>query len=212
MSTTAQQHSPGTGLGKRRLGVPALVFMIIAASAPLTVVAGGVTSNYAVTGLPGIPLSFLVLGAVLLVFTVGYSAMSQHVHNAGAFYAYIARGLSKPLGVGAAWVALVAYNAMQIGIYGMFGFALSSFITGLTGAEPAWWACALGAWVVVAALGVNKVDLSAKVLGALVALEFLVVIVYDLISVAAAPEGITAASLAPSGLFTAGVEIGRAHV
>ena len=205
MSLTAQQRSPGTALGQRRLGVPALVFMIIAASAPLTVVAGGVTSNYAVTGLPGIPLSFIILGAVLLLFTVGYSAMSQHVHNAGAFYAYIARGLGRPAGVGAAWVALVAYNAMQIGIYGMFGFALSSFITGLSGAEPAWWICALGAWAVVAVLGVCKVDLSAKVLGALVALEFLVVIVYDLISVAAAPEGITAASLAPSGLFTAGV-------
>ena len=204
MSTTAQQRSPGTGLGQRRLGVPALVFMIIAASAPLTVVAGGVTSNYAVTGLPGIPLSFIVLGAVLLVFSVGYSAMSQHVHNAGAFYAYIARGLGKPAGVGAAWVALLAYNAMQIGIYGMFGFATSSFITGLTGAEPAWWLCALGAWAVVAVLGVNTVDLSAKVLGALVALEFLVVIVYDLLSVAAAPEGISTATLAPSGLFTAG--------
>ena len=205
MSTTAQQHSPGTGLGQRRLGVPALVFMIIAASAPLTVVAGGVTSNYAVTGLPGIPLSFIVLGAVLLLFSVGYSAMSQHVHNAGAFYAYVARGLGKPAGVGAAWVALLAYNAMQIGIYGMFGFAASSFITGLTGAEPSWWLCALAAWAVVAVFGVNKVDLSAKALGALVALEFLVVIVYDLLSVAAAPEGISAASLAPSGLFTAGV-------
>lgn len=205
MSSSLQQRSPGTSLGHRRLGVPALVFMIIAASAPLTVVAGGVTSNYAVTGLPGIPLSFVVLGAVLLLFTVGYSAMSQHVHNAGAFYAYIARGLGKPAGVGAAWVALVAYNAMQIGIYGMFGFALSSFIAGLTGAEPAWWLCALAAWVVVAVLGVNRVDLSAKVLGALVALEFLVVIIYDLLSVAAAPEGVSAASLAPSGLFTAGV-------
>ena len=53
-------------LGARRLGVPSLVFMIIAASAPLTVVAGGVPSNFAVTGLLGIPLSFLVLGVVLL--------------------------------------------------------------------------------------------------------------------------------------------------
>lgn len=204
-SSLQQQRSPGTGLGQRRLGVPALVFMIIAASAPLTVVAGGVTSNYAVTGLTGIPLSFIVLGAVLLLFTVGYSAMSQHIHNAGAFYAYIARGLGKPVGVGAAWVALVAYNAMQIGIYGMFGFALSSFIGGLTGAAPAWWLCAAAGWAVVAVLGVNKVDLSARVLGTVVALEFLVVIVYDLLSVAGAPEGISAASLAPSGLFTAGV-------
>ncbi|GAA3679459.1 APC family permease [Arthrobacter ginkgonis] len=192
-------------LGQRRLGVPALVFMIIAASAPLTVVAGGVTSNFAVTGLLGIPLSFVVLGAVLLLFSVGYSAMSQHVHNAGAFYAYIARGLGKPAGVGAAWVALLSYNAMQIGIYGLFGFALSSFIGGFTGADLPWWACALVGWVVVGVLGVNKVDLSAKVLGLLVALEFLVVIVYDVFALGTAPEGVGGQSLAPGSLFTAGV-------
>ncbi|CEA07339.1 Amino acid permease [Arthrobacter saudimassiliensis] len=195
----------GTGLGQRRLGVPALVFMIIAASAPLTVVAGGVTSNYAVTGLLGIPLSFLVLGAVLVLFSVGYSAMSRHVHNAGAFYAYIARGLGRPAGVGAAWIALTAYNAMQIGIYGMFGFALSSFLGGVTGSDVPWWACALAAWLIVGLLGVNKVDLSAKVLGVLVALEFLVVIVYDVAALGAAPEGLSTQSLMPGSLFGAGV-------
>ncbi|WP_372698854.1 APC family permease [Arthrobacter sp. JSM 101049] len=192
-------------LGQRRLGIPALVFMIIAASAPLTVVAGGVTSNYAVSGLLGIPLSFVVLGAVLVLFAVGYLAMSRHVHNAGAFYAYISRGLGKPAGVGSAWVALMAYNAMQIGINGLFGFALSSFLANLAGLEIPWWVCSLGGWLLVGILGINKVDLSAKVLGILVALEFLVVIVYDIFAFGAAPEGVSSASLEPSALFATGV-------
>ena len=135
-TSTETTGTRASGLGKRTLGVPALVFMIIAASAPLTVVAGGVTSNYAVTGVLGIPLSFIVLGVVLLVFAVGYTAMSQHVQNAGAFYAYVARGLGKPTGIGAAWVALVSYNAMQIGIYGMFGFALADFLGTTFGLPP----------------------------------------------------------------------------
>lgn len=205
LQSTHLEAPASAGLGRRRLGVPALVFMIIAASAPLTVVAGGVTSNYAVSGLLGIPLSFVVLGVVLLVFSVGYTAMSRHVHNAGAFYAYIARGLGKPAGIGAAWIALVSYNAMQIGIYGLFGFALSSFLGGFTGTEIPWWLSAAAGWIVVALLGVNKVDLSAKVLGVLVALEFAVVVVYDVLAVGVAPEGVTAASLAPGNLFTAGV-------
>lgn len=192
-------------LGQRRLGIPALVFMIIAASAPLTVVAGGVTSNYAVSGLLGIPLSFVVLGAVLVLFAVGYLAMSRHVHNAGAFYAYISRGLGKPAGVGSAWVALMAYNAMQIGINGLFGFALSSFLANLAGVEIPWWVCSLAGWLLVGILGVNKVDLSAKVLGILVALEFLVVIVYDAFAFGVAPEGVSSTSLEPSALFTTGV-------
>ncbi|MDI3330182.1 MAG: APC family permease [Micrococcus sp.] len=192
-------------LGARRIGVPALVFMIIAASAPLTVMAGGVPSNFAVTSLVGIPLSFVVLGVVLLLFSIGYAAMSRHVHNAGAFYAYIAKGLGKPVGVGASLVAVVSYNCMQIGIAGMFGFALSSFLEGVAGISLPWWACALIAWVAVGVMGINRVDLSAKVLGVVVAAEFLVVIVFDVLSFGVAPEGVTADGLVPDQLFTAGV-------
>lgn len=192
-------------LGARRIGIPSLVFMIIAASAPLTVMAGGVPSNFAVTSLVGIPLSFLVLGVVLILFSIGYAAMSQHVHNAGAFYAYIAKGLGKPVGVGASLVAVVAYNCMQIGIAGLFGFALSSFLAGVAGIALPWWVCALIAWVIVGLMGVNRVDLSAKVLGIVVGLEFLAVIAYDVMAFGAAPEGVTADGLVPDQLFAAGV-------
>lgn len=192
-------------LGARRIGVPGLVFTIIAASAPLTVVAGGVPSNIAVTGLLGIPLSFVVLGVLLLLFSIGYGAMSRHVHNAGAFFAYIAKGLGRPAGVGAAIVALISYNCMQIGIAGMFGFACSSFLGGVLGLSAPWWACALGAWVIVGLLGLNRVDLSAKVLGVIVTAEFLVVVVYDVIGLAAAPKGISADGLLPEQLFATGV-------
>ncbi|EMY34689.1 amino acid permease [Arthrobacter crystallopoietes BAB-32] len=204
---TLQQGQPAAaqGLSKRTLGVPALVFMIIAASAPLTVIAGGTPSNFAVTGVVGIPLSFIVLGACLALFAVGYSAMSAHIRNAGAFYAYIAQGLGRAAGVGAAWVALVAYNAMQIGIYGLFGFASASFIGSKIGSEIPWWATALAGFAIVGWLGVNKVDLSVKVIAVLVGLEFLAVIVFDIVALAVQPEGVSGAGMAPSNLFTAGV-------
>ncbi|MFJ2619461.1 APC family permease [Glutamicibacter sp. NPDC087344] len=176
------------GLEQRKLGVPALVVMIIAASAPLTAVAGGVTTNYAVTGMESVPLSFLVVGAILLVFSIGYTAMSRHIPNAGAFYAYIAQGLGRASGVGAAMIAVVSYNLMQIGIYGMFGFAASSFVNGLLGTGIPWWATALVAWVLVGLLGVNRVDFSVKVLGIVVAAEFLVVIIYNVMAFAISPE------------------------
>ncbi|MEN2743659.1 APC family permease [Sinomonas halotolerans] len=189
----------------RRLGVASVTLMIIAASAPLTVLAGGVTTTYAVTGLLGVPLSYLVLGAILAVFAVGYAAMSRHVTNAGAFYAYAAQGISRPVGVGVALVALTAYNLMQVGIYGVFGFTVSSLLAERFGLDVPWWAAVLACIAVVAVLGVNRVDLSARVLGILVALEFLVVIVYDISAFALAPEGIPAEPLSPSSLFVPGV-------
>ncbi|MGO4806935.1 APC family permease [Arthrobacter sp. 2MCAF15] len=193
------------GLSRRTLGVPALVFMTIAASAPLTVVAGGYPANFAVTGVLGVPLSFLVLGACLTLFTVGYAAMSSRIRNAGAFYAYIAQGLGKRTGVGASFVALTAYNSIQIAVYGLFGFASATFINEKTGADVPWWATAGVAFLVVAWLGINKVDFSVRVVAVMVGLEFLAVIVFDVAAFAVQPEGVSATGLLPSDLFTAGV-------
>ncbi|MEA5456164.1 APC family permease [Sinomonas sp. JGH33] len=207
MSIETSSHSADTSTHTphRRLGVASVTMMIIAASAPLTVLAGGVTTTFAVTGLLGVPLSFLLLGGVLAVFAVGYAAMSRHVTNAGAFYAYVAQGISRPAGVGASLVALMSYNLMQVGIYGLFGFTVSSLVSERFGIDVPWWIPVLACIAVVAVLGVNRVDLSAKVLGALVALEFLVVIVYDVVSFAVAPEGVSAEPLSPASLFVPGV-------
>lgn len=204
-TTVSNGPAAGHGLSKRTLGVPALVVMIIAASAPLTVVGGGVPSNFAVSANLGVPFSFVVLGVCLALFAVGYAAMSSHIRNAGAFYAYIAQGIGRAAGVGAAWVALVSYNAMQVGIYGLFGFALASFVNAKLNTNIPWWVAALVGFVIVGWLGVNKVDFSAKVIGVLVLGEFLAVIVFDVVSLAVRPEGVSGAGLAPSDLFTASV-------
>lgn len=189
----------------RRLGVPAITFMIVAASAPLTVLAGGVTTTFAVTGVLGVPLSFLLLGVTLAIFAVGYAAMSRYITNAGAFYSYVSRGLSRPVGVGVSLVALVSYNAMQIGIYGLLGYQVSSLLDEKFGWNLPWWLPILVCIAIVAAFGVNRVDLSAKVLGVLIACEFIVVIVYDIAAFAVSPEGVSGHALTPAVLFVPGI-------
>jgi len=205
MATTGPTTSTTRTEAHRRLGVLAVAFMIIAASAPLTVVAGGVTSAYSVTHSAGIPFGYLVLAAALAIFAVGYAAMSRFITNAGAFYSYVSQGIGRPAGVGASVLALISYNAMQIGIWGMFGFQVSSFLEAKTGWTSPWWVWVLAGIVVVGILGVNRVDLSAKVLGVLVALEFLAVIVFDVVAFANPAEGFTAAPMTPSALFVPGV-------
>lgn len=194
-------------LARRHLSTTALVFMIIAASAPLTVLAGGVSTNFAVSGLLGVPLGYLTLGVILALFAVGYGAMSSRIQNAGAFYAYIAEGLGVRQGIAAAILALVSYNMMQIGLYGLFGFASANLLAELTGWTVPWWATALIGWAIVGLLGVRSVDLSAKVLGVLVALEFLVVAVVCVISLATAPEGLSTQTLRPEQFFTPGIGV-----
>ena len=48
--------------------------------------------------------------------------MSRRVVNTGAFYTYIARALGKPAGIGAAYVAVVAYAGLTCGLVGAFGY------------------------------------------------------------------------------------------
>src|SRR3954447_5076770 len=166
-------------LHRRRLGVPDLVFFIVAASAPLTAVAGGQAATYLVTGNRGIPFLFIPLGIILSVFAVGYAAMSRHVADAGAFYTYVVRGLGRIPGVGVAFVALVSYNAMQLGIYGLFGVATSAFMADKIGITLDWqWWCLIGG-AIIATLGVLKIDLNARVLGVALILEVIVIVIFD---------------------------------
>jgi amino acid transporter len=194
--TTTQASPPR--LARRRLGVISLIFFTVAASAPLTVLGGGVTTTYAVTGIAGVPLSFLLLGVALALFVVGYAAMSRYVANAGAFYSYLSQGLGRESAVGGAFVALISYNAIQIGLYGLFGAAIEGFIEDKTGFDMPWWAWALCALVVVSFLGASRVDLNARVLAVFLTCEVIAVTVYDIVALAHPASGVSAHGFSPS--------------
>lgn len=194
-------------LERRRLSTASLVFIIIAASAPLTVLAGGIPTNFAVAGLLGVPQTYILLGLLLVLFAVGYTAMSREIQNAGAFYAYVTEGLGNRQGIAAAILALVSYNMMQIGLYGLFGFASANLIMEFTGIGLPWWLTAAAGWLVVALLGVRSVDVSAKILGIVVVLEFVVVLVVDVMALGIAPEGISGEALQASEFFVPGIGV-----
>ena len=201
---TADRQVPG--LRRRRLGVVHLVFFTVAASAPLTVLAGGVTTAYAVAGNQGVALAFLAVAAVLALFAVGYAAMSRHVTNAGAFYSYLAQGLGRSAGVAGSFVALVTYNAIQVALYGLFGSTMSDLVADLVGLRLPWWTWALVAMVGIGWLGMLRVDLNARVLAVFLIAEVLVVVGFDLAGFTRPVDGaITLAPLEPSTLLAPGI-------
>jgi len=200
MAVTPDDTESSTHLQRRSLGVASIVFFVVAASAPLAVVAGGVPVSFAVTTLRGIPLVYVIIAAILLVFTVGYAAMSRHVTNAGAFYTYVSRGLGQAWGVAAALVALVAYNAMQIGIYGLYGFAAASALDQFFGLKVAWYVPVLVTVVVIAILGALQIDLNARVLGFFLIAETAVVLTFDIAGIIKPAQGLTAAPFLPPAL------------
>jgi amino acid transporter len=193
-------------LAKDRLGVPSVVFFVMSAAAPLTVVAGVVTTGYATTQNTGIPFGFVIIAVLLAFFSVGYVAMSRYISNAGAFYTYVTHGLGRPLGVGTAWMALLAYNALQIGLYGIIGFAAAQPLQRWFNVNPQWWIIALVTWAIVAILGLLRVDVNGKVLAVLLCSEIITILVYDIADLAKpAAGGLAMDTLLPSNLFGAGV-------
>jgi amino acid transporter len=161
-------------LRKNSLGVGAVTFLVISAAAPLTAVAGGVPISMLLGNGAGIAGTYVLVTAILLMFSVGYVAMARHISSAGGFYAFAARGLGGRVGGASALIAILSYNAMQIGILGLLGAA-----AGATFGIMPWWAWSFLAIALVGVLGYRQVDLSAKILMVLVALEYLIVLIAD---------------------------------
>lgn len=204
-----QTSTPGANrLKKNTLGTAAVTFLVVSAAAPLTAVAGGVPLAMLLGNGPGIPATFFLVTAILLIFAVGYVAMARHIRNAGAFYAYTAQGLGGALGGAAALIAILAYNAMQIGVFGMFGAATSGLLASL-GLTLPWWVYTFIGIAAVGVLGYRRVDFSAKLLTVLVILEYAVVLVINAgILFSGGDSGLTAVSFTPTAFLSGSPAIG----
>lgn len=183
------------------LGVPAIVLMVVAAAAPLSTVGGNVPIAMALGDTTGIPVAFLVAGAIFLLFAASFVAMSKYVSDTGAFYAYIQKGLGKAVGTGAAVLALPAYMATLLAVAAYDGVILSSLLEIVGGPALPWWVLTGVVLLVIAFLGYRDIDLSAKVLGIFLVSEVAILVVLDLVIVLqGGDKGITGDSFSPSGI------------
>ena len=201
------------GLHKGTIGVLGIVFFVVAAAAPLAGMTGAAPVAIVLGSGSGTPGAYLLVGLVLLLFSVGYAAMTHRVTNAGAFFAYVGRGLGTNAGVGSALVSMVAYLTVQWAIYGFFGAVMAGQMAAQFGIELAWYSWALIALVIATLLSLLSVDVGAKVLGVLMIAEMLSLIVTSLaVLVDGGPEGWNlAASFSPGNIFAGGL-VGTAGI
>ncbi|OAJ57120.1 amino acid permease [Paraburkholderia ginsengiterrae] len=177
--SVALETKSSTELRQGALGLGFIVFFVISAAGPLVAIAGGFPIGIMLGNGAGTPSLVVATVAILLMFAAGYTAMSRHITNAGGFYAFTARGMGGVAGGAAALIALLGYNTMQIGLYGMFGAVCSGFLSAHFGINAPWWACSFAAMASIAVLGYRQIDLSAKVLSLLVFGEYIVVLILD---------------------------------
>ena len=161
-----------------RIGPTGMLTFAMAAAAPLVVVGGVFVSAYLATGITALPLPIAIVGAILGVFTVGYTRMGSHIKHPGALYAYIAQGLGRPIACGAAWLALAAYHALQVGLYGLLSVTVVQAAQTWFGVKLSWWVPAFVICGVVAILGLRRIDVNRAVTAVLLVVEVGLVLVF----------------------------------
>ncbi|MEQ0560729.1 APC family permease [Amycolatopsis sp. NEAU-NG30] len=167
---------------------------VIGAATPTTVVAGVVPVGIAVTG-GNFPLLWLLIGLAYLLFCVGYHGASRLYppeDASGGFYSLIRHGLGRVLGVGAGWVAVAAYTALTVGLYGLVGSILATPVSDLLGVTVPWPAIAIASVLLVGWLGLLRIEVASRVLTFLVTCEVAMILV-----VSAANWGHPAANTQP---------------
>jgi len=120
------QDKEENALRKNALGVGFIIFFVVSAASPLSVIAGGFPIGIMLGNGAGTPALLVLILLLLLAFSVGYTTMARHVTNAGGFYAFSSAGLGGIAGGVAGVLAMFAYNILQIGLYGMFGGVMSA--------------------------------------------------------------------------------------
>ncbi|WP_416985982.1 amino acid permease [Streptomyces sp. T028] len=186
---------------RRVLSTRRVVFLVIAAAAPMAAIAGNAPLALVRGNGISLPAAYVLAAAVLLCFAVGYSAMSKRVTNDGAFYVFVARGLGKPAGVATAYVAALGYLALSVGMAAVFGY-FTSLVLAQSGVDVPWGVPTAVGVVVAAVFGHRSADVSARFLGVLMVLEFAVLLVLDVLVVGDRGAGaLPAESFSPGQLF-----------
>ncbi|GAA0035031.1 APC family permease [Brevibacterium metallidurans] len=181
----------------RGIGTPGLVFFVLAAAAPLTILAGFVPLGMLAGG-DAVVLGFFYPGLVYLLFAVGYTTIAKHVPGGGAFLTYIAAGLGARAGSVAGTVAYVGYLGGQIGFTASASVFASLTIEGLTGVSVHWLPIAVIITLAALTLALRRIGVGAVTVAILLIAEAAILVVFaTAVLVQGGYEGLSLAAFAP---------------
>lgn len=198
-------HTSST-LKKNALGTAGIVFLVLAAVAPLTgiVVVAGLAMALGNGG--GSAASFFTVAIILLIFSIGYAQMSRELVNAGGFYAFVVKGLGRTGGLIAGLIAAIGYNFFVVGTIGTSGFFMQTIIADLTGLDVHWYVWGLASIIASFFMARRGVDFSSKILGIALILEVGLLVVFDIAVLI--QTGYSFEAFSPAAVFSGSFPIG----
>ena len=176
------------------LGVTSIVLMVVATAAPLTVMVANTPLIISMGNGAAAPFDAIVATVIMLLFTVGFVAMSKYIDNAGAFYAYIQKGLGRIIGLGSASTALMSYSLILYALEAYIGYSLADFLSNFLSIHIPWQIMSFLVVAIIGLLGYRHIELSSRFLAVALVLEIIIVLFVDIAVVS--KQGFSAGSFA----------------
>lgn len=191
----------------RTLTTARIAVLIISASTPLATIIGTAPLGLAFGG-PNLPAMYLISGILIALFCVGYTQMSRRITRPGTFCSYIARGLGRVAGVGPAWLAFVSYTLFLAGCFAIAPYYASLLVQQQFGISVPWPVFAVLLFAAVLVCAYRRIDFSAQILTAIVALEVVCLVVLDVaMLVAGGPKLLPVGAMSPAVAFGPGAAV-----
>lgn len=196
--STDRGNTPGSRLRANALGLWGMVFLVVAAAAPLTAVASNLPLSLGIGAGVGTLGWIVVIGLLLIVFSSGYVALSRKVVSAGAYHAYVEYGLGRTAGGVVAYIADIAYSLASAAMVVAFGFFADLVFSIYAGFSMHWVVYSAAGLLIIAFLGHFGADLASVVTMIISVTQFALVGALAIAVIVQNPAGFGLAGFAPS--------------
>lgn len=197
------EEKPGR-LRRGSIGVAGMVFMVVAATAPLTAMASNLSLSLGFGAGEGTLGWIVLIGLLLVVFTSGYVALARTVVSAGAYHAYISHGLGPATGSAAAFVAAIAYNLATAGMIVAAGFFTDLTLATYAGIDLHWSLYSAVVLVLVGLSGHFGVGVASRLTTVVSLAQFVLLAVLAVAVLVQRPEGFSPEGFTPTATFSGG--------
>lgn len=160
-------------------GTTHIVAMVVAAAAPIATAIVLIPLGMLLGNGVGFPGTIVLVALILALFAVGFVRIQPFIKNAGAFYAYISAGIGRPAGLASAYVLSISYASLGASIVGAFGFYGQTLLQKYFNLNIPWLVVAIIGVAIATALAVGGIEVSARILFVILALELLALVVLD---------------------------------
>ncbi len=178
-SLDISQRADVPKLRKGAIGLGGVLFLTVTGSAPISAMLFNTPIMVGYGQGVGAPAAFMFAAIVLVVFSVGYVAMTRKKTSAGGFYSYISHGLGRTLGIGTGYGAVVAYSVFEASLAGGFAYFANLKVNAF-GVNIGWPWFALGMVVLISVLTFFDVRLSSTLLAIGLISEIAILVIFDI--------------------------------